>query len=71
VTRTRGSGDGRIVLVDLTERGELALDDYRGRLRAVLGAHLAEITDEQVEALATATEALGQLVDVLQQPRTR
>jgi DNA-binding MarR family transcriptional regulator len=71
VTRTRQSGDGRVVLVDLTESGELALDDYRGRLRAVLGVHLAEISDEQVEALATATEALGQLVDVLQQPRTR
>jgi Asp-tRNA(Asn)/Glu-tRNA(Gln) amidotransferase C subunit len=33
----------------------------------VLGAYLAEISDEQVEALATATEALAQLVDVLQQ----
>ena len=67
VTRTRQSGDGRVVLVDLTESGSVALEEYRARLRAVLGAYLAEISDEQVEALATATEALAQLVDVLQQ----
>jgi len=68
VTRTRqSSGDGRVVLVDLTESGSAALEEYRARLRAVLGAYLAEISDEQVEALATATEALAQLVDVLQQ----
>jgi DNA-binding MarR family transcriptional regulator len=71
VTRTRQSGDGRVVLVDLTESGSVALEDYRARLRAVLGAYLAEISDEQVEALATATEALAQLVDVLQQAPAR
>jgi DNA-binding MarR family transcriptional regulator len=67
VRRERRSDDGRVVLVDLTERGHGALEDYRGRLSAVLGGYLAEIADEQVEALATATEALAQLVDVLQQ----
>jgi DNA-binding MarR family transcriptional regulator len=67
VTRTRQSGDGRVVLADLTEGGNVALEDYRRRLRAVLGGYLAEIADEQVAALATATETLAQLVDVLQQ----
>jgi DNA-binding MarR family transcriptional regulator len=67
VTRTRQSGDGRVVLVNVTESGNIALEEYRGRLRAVLGGYLAEISDEQVEALATATETLEQLVDVLQQ----
>jgi DNA-binding MarR family transcriptional regulator len=71
VTRTRQSGDGRVVLVDLTESGRVALEEYRARLRAVLGAYLAEISDEQVEALATATEALAQLVDVLQRAPAR
>ena len=66
VTRTRQSDDGRVVLVSLTESGNVAVEDYRERLRAVLGGHLAEISDEQVEALATATETLAQLVDVLQ-----
>ena len=67
VTRTRGPGDGRVVLVDLTERGHVALEDYRAQARSVLGDYLAEISDEQVDALATATETLAQLVDVLQQ----
>jgi len=71
VTRTRLSGDGRVVLVDLTESGSVALEEYRGRLRAVVGGYLAEISDEHVEALATATETLSQLVDVLQQPPPR
>jgi DNA-binding MarR family transcriptional regulator len=66
VTRTRQSGDGRVVLVSLTESGNVALEDYRGRLRAVLGEYLAEIADEQVEALATATGTLAQLVGLLQ-----
>jgi DNA-binding MarR family transcriptional regulator len=71
VTRTRQSGDGRVVLVNLTESGNAALEDYRGRARTVLGGYLAEITDEHVEALAAATETLAQLVDVLQQPAAR
>jgi DNA-binding MarR family transcriptional regulator len=71
VTRTRQSGDGRVVLVTLTESGNVALENHRGRLRAVLGECLAEISDEQVEALATATETLAQLVDVLQQRPAR
>jgi DNA-binding MarR family transcriptional regulator len=66
VTRTRQSGDARVVLVSLTESGNAALEDYRGKLRAVLGGHLTGISDEQVEALAAATEMLSQLVDVLQ-----
>jgi len=71
VTRTRRSGDGRVVLVDLTESGTAALEEYRGRMRAVVGGYLAEISDEQVEALATATETLAHLVDALQQRPTR
>jgi DNA-binding MarR family transcriptional regulator len=71
VTRTRQPGDGRVVLVSLTDSGNAALEDYRGRLRAVLGGCLAEIADDQVEALATATETLAQLVDVLQERPAR
>jgi DNA-binding MarR family transcriptional regulator len=71
VTRTRQTGDGRVVLVNVTESGNAALEDYRERLTAVLGTWLAEISDEQVEALATATQTLAQLVDVLQQQPTR
>ena len=71
VTRTRQPGDGRVVLVDLTDSGHVALEHYRGRLHDVLGGYLAEIADEQVAALATATETLAQLVEVLQQRPAR
>src|SRR5882757_389878 len=62
VQRERRSDDGRVVLVDLTERGRVALDDYRERIRAAMGAYLAEISDEQVDRLVAATETLAQLV---------
>jgi len=71
VQRERRSDDGRVVLVDLTESGRVALEAYRERIREAIGEHLAEISDEQVEALATATETLAQLVDVLQQRPSR
>ncbi len=37
----------------------------------LLGTYLAEIPDEQVEALAGATEALADLVGLLQQRNAR
>jgi hypothetical protein len=37
----------------------------------LLGGYLAEIPDEQVEALAGAAEAVGQLVALLQQRHVR
>jgi DNA-binding MarR family transcriptional regulator len=67
VRRERQADDGRVVLVNLTKAGSVALEDYRARARAVLGTYLAEIPDEQVEALAAATDALARLVALLQQ----
>jgi hypothetical protein len=55
----------------LTESGNAAFEEYRGRIRAVVGGYVAEIWDEQVETLTTATETLAQLVDALQQRPTR
>jgi DNA-binding MarR family transcriptional regulator len=66
VSRVRHADDGRVVLVSLTEAGSVALEDYRAQARAALSAHLAELPDEQVEALAGATETLDQLVTLLQ-----
>jgi DNA-binding MarR family transcriptional regulator len=71
VQRERRSDDGRVVLVDLTESGRIALETYRERVRETLGAYLAEISDEQVDQLAAATETLGQLVTLLQQQPIR
>jgi DNA-binding MarR family transcriptional regulator len=67
VRRDRQADDGRVVLVHLTDTGAAALEDYRARARELLGAYLDEISDEQVEALAGATDALAQLVGLLQQ----
>jgi DNA-binding MarR family transcriptional regulator len=68
VRRDRQTDDGRVVLVHLTDRGTVALEDYRARARELLGSYLAEIPDQQVEALTAATDALTQLVTLLQQP---
>ena len=67
VKRERRSDDGRVVLVDLTESGRVELEDYRERVREAIGAYLTEISDEQIDQLAAATETLAQLVTLLQQ----
>jgi DNA-binding MarR family transcriptional regulator len=67
VRRERRSEDGRVVLVDLTKSGRDALDTYRERVRETIGEYLAEISDEQVDQLAAATETLAELVTLLQQ----
>jgi DNA-binding MarR family transcriptional regulator len=70
VSRERQTDDARVVLVHLTPAGSVALEDYRAQARATLGAYLAEMPDEQVEALAAATETLAQLVTFLQSETT-
>ena len=67
LTRERQADDARVVLVTLTEAGRTAVEDFRAQASAALATCLAEIPDEQVEALALATEALAQLVTVLQE----
>jgi len=67
VQRERHDADGRVVLVNLTETGSVALEHYRERVKAVLSTYLAEIPDGQIQALAAATEALSQLVTLMQQ----
>jgi DNA-binding MarR family transcriptional regulator len=71
VKRERRSEDGRVVLVDITQSGRVALDDYRRQVSDAIGAYLDEIPDEQVEALAAATETLAQFVTVVRQQPTR
>ena len=71
VRRERHGDDGRVVLVNLTEAGSVALEHYRERVKAVLGTYVAEIPDQQLQALAAATEALTQLVTLMQQSAGR
>lgn len=67
VTRERQPDDARVVLVDLTETGRAAVEDLRAQASAALATCLAEMPDDQVEALAAATETLAQLVTLLQE----
>ncbi|MEA2492966.1 MAG: hypothetical protein QOJ29_877 [Thermoleophilaceae bacterium] len=67
VNRERQAADGRVVLVTLTAAGSSALEAYRAQASAALGAHLAGMPDDQVEALAAATQTLANLVTHLQQ----
>jgi DNA-binding MarR family transcriptional regulator len=71
VDRERHAVDGRVVLVSVTEAGSEALAEFVARASAVLRAYLSEMSDEQIEALATATETLAELVTCLQQEPTR
>jgi DNA-binding MarR family transcriptional regulator len=68
VKRRRPADDGRVVLVSLTEAGKTTLEEFRAEFGAALRAHMDAMSDEQIAALGTATEALGSLVRVLQSP---
>ena len=70
VARRRDPADGRVVLVSLTDAGAVALEDVRAAYRTVLRDHLAAMSDEQIAALLTATEALETLLSALQQGDT-
>src|ERR1700678_4081698 len=65
VRRERQVADGRVVLVSLEPAGIQALENFRAQFMALLRADLATTTDEQIEALATATETLESLINLL------
>jgi DNA-binding MarR family transcriptional regulator len=66
VARRRDPADRRVVLVSLTDAGTAALEDVRAAYRTVLRDHLAAMSDAQIAALLTATEALETLLCSLQ-----
>ena len=66
VKRTHPAHDGRVVLVSLTPTGRRVLDDARARTTATMHESLAEVSDEHIAALASATETLAQLITILQ-----
>jgi len=66
VTRGRHPGDGRVVVVSLSEAGAEAFGELRERAGAVLGTYLAEMADGQIAALAAATETLAELAALIQ-----
>jgi DNA-binding MarR family transcriptional regulator len=66
LSRERDPADGRAVLVRLNDAGRDTLGAARSELRQALRVHLAELSAEQVRALAAASEALLPLIDVLE-----
>lgn len=64
--RKRDRTDGRVVLVSSTREGRAALDGLRREYQAVLRDQLAGHSDEDVLALAAATELIQEIIDALQ-----
>ena len=65
VKRERQREDGRVVVVSLTEAGAEAFDCYRARATLALGRYFDGMSDEEIEALAAATETLAELARTL------
>ena len=51
------------MLVSLTEAVSATLGEFRAQVGAALRVYMDAMSDEQIVALETATEALGSLVD--------
>ena len=66
VKRERDAGDGRVVLVSVTDAGRATLVKFRAQVGDALRTHMDAMSDEQIASLETATDALGSLVDALQ-----
>ena len=67
VVRRKSPDDGRVVLVSITEDGAAQLASTRAVNRELVRALVADLADEDLQALARATEVLGLLLEPLQQ----
>jgi DNA-binding MarR family transcriptional regulator len=67
VERRRPEGDGRVVLVAISDLGRGRLEALRGRAREVMRETLSELDEEQLTELVAAAETLGRLVETLQE----
>jgi DNA-binding MarR family transcriptional regulator len=59
--------DGRVVMVSLSESGIAAQQKFRAQFLSAMRTDLHELSDQQLQALAAATEILSSFVDDLQQ----
>ena len=66
VHRGRQPDDGRVVVVSVTGAGVVAFDGYRSQATIALSRYLDCMSDEEIEALVTATETLAELARLLQ-----
>lgn len=59
-------GDGRVVMIAVTDAGGAAQQRFRERFLAALRTDLRDLSDQQLEDLATAAETVSSFVDELQ-----
>lgn len=69
VDRARDPGDGRVVLVSITDAGQAALERVRDEYRAALRAAAGDLADAELAALVTATHALAHLINAVHESR--
>ena len=67
VTRERDPGDRRAVLVSANQSGMSALEQLRSESRAMMHEHISAMPQHEVDSLIAATDALGTLVETIQQ----
>jgi DNA-binding MarR family transcriptional regulator len=59
-------GDGRVVMIALTDAGGTAQQRFRERFLAALRGDLRDLSDQQLEDLAAAAQTVSAFVDELQ-----
>jgi DNA-binding MarR family transcriptional regulator len=67
VARTGVPQDGRVVLVQITDKGSAALERFRAQFLEALRGDIESLSADELDELAAATRALGSFVDLLQQ----
>lgn len=67
VTRKGVPDDGRVVMTEITPAGLAAQQEFREQALAAMRADLDGLSDEELRALAAATDTLSAFVDDLQQ----
>lgn len=71
VLRARDPGDGRAMVISLTEAGAEALQAFRADYRRVLAERMRAMDDARLQQLEAAATALGELIDDLQRGAPR
>ncbi len=66
VRRGRLTGDGRVVLVSLTDAGRAEIDSIRGAYRNLLHGYLDDLSIDDLAAIKPAIHVIATLVDRLQ-----
>jgi DNA-binding MarR family transcriptional regulator len=67
VRRGRLPDDGRVAMIGLTRAGQTAFRRFRAQFLEAMRADLGDLSDDQLEYLAAATETIGSFVEGLRE----